>query len=166
MGTLVGNLLQFGRRHPPQISTIDVREELERTLDLIYYHLDKRGIEVVREFAPELPPVQADRQRLRQLFLNLFTNAADAMPQGGTLHLRASIENDNVLIEIGDTGTGIAAADLPKIMEPFYTTKPEGQGTGLGLAICQRIAHEHGGALELASDGPGRGANDKYLNKA
>ena len=160
MGNLVTNLLQFSRRSQKQISTVDIREEIEKTLELIYYHLRKNNIQVIREFATEVPGILADRQQLRQLFLNLFTNASDAMPKGGTLtiHVAAQPEGKKIFIEIADTGTGIPPEILPKVMEPFYTTKPEGKGTGLGLAICRRIAQEHRGTLDITSEGiPGKG---------
>jgi signal transduction histidine kinase len=109
----------------------------------------------VKEFAPAVPMIHADRQQLRQLFLNLFTNASDAMPQGGTLTLRVTAPPDErqLLIEIVDTGVGIPPDILPKVTEPFYTTKPEGRGTGMGLAICTRIVQEHRGKLEIMSEG-------------
>jgi PAS domain S-box-containing protein len=157
MGSLVANLLQFSRQQSQQVSTLDVREELEHAIELLHYHLRKRGIEVVRDFSAVVPAVQADRQRLRQVFLNLFANAADAMVHGGRLSIRVGGAAQCVAIDITDTGSGIAAADLPKVMEPFYTTKPEGSGTGLGLAICRRIMHEHHGELTITSPGPGRG---------
>lgn len=158
MGALVGNLLQFSRRATPQISSVDVREEIENTLELIYYSLRDRGITVSREFAPDMPMVRADRQQLRQLFLNLISNASDAMTQGGTLTLRAWPAGNQVIVEVADTGVGIPPENLPKIAETFFTTKPEGKGTGLGLSICRRIVQEHGGELDIASDGvPGRG---------
>ncbi|MBI3325340.1 MAG: hypothetical protein HYZ81_01360, partial [Nitrospinae bacterium] len=114
-------------------------------------------VTVVREFAPDVPMIHADRQQVRQVFLNLLTNASDAMPQGGTLTLRAAVGTLDagtpaVVIEFADTGVGIAPADLPKVMEPFFTTKPEGRGTGLGLPICRRIVQEHQGTLDIASE--------------
>jgi signal transduction histidine kinase len=160
MGTLVTNLLQFSRRSQPQISTVDVREEIERTFELIEYRLSKSNVKIIREFAPDTPCIHADRQRLRQLFLNLFTNAGDAMPQGGTLTVRvmARPEAKQVYIEIADTGVGIPPAILPKVTEAFFTTKPEGKGTGLGLAICRRVVQEHQGTFDIASEGiPGKG---------
>jgi signal transduction histidine kinase len=160
MGNLVTNLLHFSRRSQKQISTVDIRDEIEKTVELIHYHLRKNNIQVIREFAPEVPGILADRQKLRQLFLNLFTNASDAMPKGGTLTIRvaAQPEEKMVFIEIADTGTGIPPEILPKVMEPFYTTKPEGMGTGLGLAICRRIAQEHRGTIDITSEGiPGQG---------
>jgi PAS domain S-box-containing protein len=161
MANLVANLLQFSRRSQPQISTVDVREEIDKTLELIHYHLRKQRITVVREFADEPPIIQADRQHLRQLFLNLITNAGDAMPQGGTLTIRVSA-TDHVTVEIIDTGVGIAPEDLPRVIEPFFTTKPEGKGTGLGLPMCLRIAKEHGGKLKIASE-PGKGTTVRVV---
>ncbi|MEK7863021.1 MAG: ATP-binding protein, partial [Chloroflexota bacterium] len=158
MGALVANLLQFSRRAAHQISTLDLREEIARTLDLMHFHLRKCNVRLVQEIAPDLPMIQADRQLLRQVFLNLFTNACDAMPKGGTLTIRAAPANADVLIEVTDTGVGIPPEDLPKVTEPFYTTKPEGRGTGLGLAICRRVVQEHHGTLEVLSEGvPGKG---------
>jgi signal transduction histidine kinase/CHASE3 domain sensor protein len=151
MGSLVANLLQFSRRTHQQISTLDVPEEIENTLELIRHHLRNRHITVVREFPPDLPKVHADRQQLRQVFLNLFTNASDAMPDGGTLTLRVTA-NCGVVIEVCDTGTGIPAELLSQVREPFFTTKPDGKGTGLGLSICQRIVQEHQGRFELESE--------------
>jgi C4-dicarboxylate-specific signal transduction histidine kinase len=156
MGHLVANLLQFSRRGQTQISSVDIREELENTLALIYYHLRNHRIHVVQQFAPDVPMVHADRQQLRQVFLNLLTNASDAMPQGGTLTLGVTTglqasHVPAVVITCTDTGVGIAPEDMPKVMEPFFTTKPEGRGTGLGLPICRRIMHEHQGTMEISS---------------
>jgi signal transduction histidine kinase len=162
MGNLVSNLLQFSRRNQPQISTVNVCEEVERTLELVHYHLRKHHIAVAREFKPEGPLIHADRQQLRQLFLNLFTNASDAMPDGGTLTIRVirHSEEKQLCIEIADTGVGIPPEILLKVFEPFYTTKPEGKGTGLGLAICRRIAQAHNGTLNITSEGsPGNGTS-------
>ena len=94
-----------------------------------------------------------DRQQLRQVFLNLMTNASDAMPEGGLLTVRADVDIalGSVLVEFVDSGEGIAENDLKKIWQPFYTTKPEGKGTGLGLPICSRIIEEHGGEISLQS---------------
>ena len=160
MTILIANLLQFSRRSQPQISTVDICEEIEKALELIYYHLRKRNIVIWREFVKVAPRIHADRQQLRQLFLNLFTNASDAMPRGGTLTVRVTAppESKQVIIEVADTGTGISPEILPKVVEPFYTTKPEGEGTGLGLAICRRIVQEHNGTFDITSEGiPGKG---------
>lgn len=161
MGHLVANLLQFCRRGAGQSSTVDVPEELTKAVELIQHHLRKRLIDVVSEFSPDAPTIFADRQKLRQVFLNLLTNASDAMPQGGTLTLRIApgrLEGGDaaLVIEFADTGVGIPAEHLEKAMEPFFTTKEEGKGTGLGLAICRRIVQEHHGAIQIRS-GVGEG---------
>lgn len=159
MSDLVANLLQFSRRTGQQVSTLDVREEIEKTLELIHHHLRKHGIEVVRDFVSPAQMIIADRQQIRQLFLNLFTNATDAMPGGGSLTVKiAPAQNKQLTIEVVDTGTGIPPEVLPRVMDSFFTTKPEDKGTGLGLAICRRIVQEHHGNLELESEGvPGQG---------
>jgi PAS domain S-box-containing protein len=157
MATLVNNLLQFSRRSHRQVSTVDVGEEIVNTIEFVHYHLRNRRIEIVREFSPIVPSIQADRQQLRQLFLNLLTNAGDAMPDGGLLTLRVTPdgpvgEAGAVIIQFCDSGEGIAPDDLKKIWDPFFTTKPEGRGTGLGLAICRRIVEEHGGTIDIESE--------------
>jgi PAS domain S-box-containing protein len=154
MATLVNNLLQFSRRSHRQVSTLDPSEEIATSVEFVHYHLRSHNIEVVREFADGLPSIQADRQQLRQLFLNLLTNASDAMPQGGKLTVRAAsngLGDAAVAIDFADSGEGITAENLQKIWEPFFTTKPEGKGTGLGLAICRRIVEEHGGTISITS---------------
>ena len=156
MAHLVANLLQFSRPGQQQISTLDVHEELEKTLEIIQYVFRKNRIGVEQAFAAELPMIQADRQKLRQVFLNLIVNACDAMPQGGTLTVRATPGTlgdgaPAVVLEFLDTGCGIPPDILPRVMDPFFSTKPEGQGTGLGLAICRRIVQEHGGTVVISS---------------
>ena len=154
MATLVSNLLLFSRRSHRQISTVDLREELTNLLEFIQYHLRSHNIDIVNDCAPVLPTIQADRQQLRQVFLNLITNSSDAMPRGGTLTVRSRVGTMGggetaVVIEFSDTGIGVHTSDLPRLWEPFFTTKPEGKGTGLGLAICRRTVEEHRGTIEL-----------------
>lgn len=156
MGKLISRLLQFSRHSPPEISTLDIRREIENSLELIEYHLRAHNIEIVREFDEPLPGIHGDRQQLRQVLLNLVTNASDAMPQGGklTAQVRSADSESGVTginIELTDSGSGIAPADLEKIWEPFYTTKPEGKGTGLGLAISRRAIEAHHGTLSIQS---------------
>src|SRR4029079_14619484 len=114
-----------------------------------------------------------DRQKLRQVFLNLLTNASGAMPKAGTLTLRIAPTKlgdlkpgvdgrPAVLIDFADTGAGIPAEHLDRIMEPFFTTKEEGKGTGLGLPICRRVVEEHGGRIELLSE-VGRGTTVRLV---
>jgi signal transduction histidine kinase len=156
MASLVSNLLQFSRRSHQQISSLDLRAELRDSLEFIQYHLHSRKIDIVQDLADDLATIQADRQQLQQMFLNLLTNASDAMPEGGTLTVRAlpgTFENGGaaVVIEFSDTGIGISQEDLPKLWEAFFTTKQAGKGTGLGLPICRRTVEEHHGTINIES---------------
>ncbi len=157
MGVLVANLLQFSRRGADELSTVDVRDELLKSPELVQHHLRKRAITVRQEVAADTPAIYADRQKMRQVFLNLLTNACDAMPQSGTLTLRAAaatMEGGQIAarLEVSDTGQGIPAENLEKVLEPFFTTKEEGKGTGLGLAICRRVVQDHDGILQIGSE--------------
>jgi signal transduction histidine kinase len=86
------------------------------------------------------------------VFLNLFLNARDAMPQGGWLSVTASVENGEAVVDVADSGVGIPAEHIGRIYDPFFTTKPEGRGTGLGLSVTYGIVKEHGGTLTCESD--------------
>ncbi len=157
MARLITNLLQFSRQAPDQVSTVDVAGEVVKTSELADHHLRRRGVTTAFHFDTNVPPVHADRLKLRQLLLNLYTNAADAMPHGGTLTTRLFPRFDptgrtEVVIEVADTGVGIPAEQLPRVMDPFFTTKEEGKGTGLGLAICRRIVHDHKGTIHIDSE--------------
>jgi PAS domain S-box-containing protein len=157
MANLVGNLLQFSRRSQKQISTVDLGAEVTKSLEFIKYHLRRHRINIVNDCAAVLPSVQADREQLRQVFLNLITNASDAMPGGGTLTVRSRAGETAggqkaVVIEFSDTGNGVKTGDLPRLWEPFFTTKPEGKGTGLGLAICRRTVEEHRGTIVIETE--------------
>jgi two-component system, LuxR family, sensor kinase FixL len=157
MARLVANLLQFSRAGRDQVSTVDVCEEITRTIELTEHHCRRRGIRIEPDFARAVPMIYADRQQLRQVFLNLFTNAADAMPTGGRLMPRVRTgelpeAQPAVVVEVADTGVGIPAEYLARVSEPFFTTKEDGKGTGLGLAICRRIVRQHQGRLEIESE--------------
>jgi signal transduction histidine kinase len=156
MARLVGNLLHFSRPGRDQVSTVDISEEITKTAELTEYHLRKQQIQLQMDFAPHVPTIHADRQHLRQVFLNLFTNAVDAMQAGGQLTVRTRPTElpsgvAAVTIEVSDTGVGIPSEHLNRVSEPFFTTKEEGKGTGLGLAICKRIVRQHNGTLEIES---------------
>jgi two-component system, NtrC family, sensor kinase len=121
----------------------------------------QRGVQVVMGLSPQLPEVSADGEQLRQVLLNLVTNALDAMPEGGQLSLRTrpvfgAHGKAHVQVQIADTGLGIPREDLRRIFDPFFTTKGPGRGTGLGLAICQRMVKAHKGSIEVQSE-QGRG---------
>ncbi|MCJ7663797.1 MAG: ATP-binding protein, partial [Desulfobacterales bacterium] len=153
----VKNLLSFTRQPKPQLKAVDTNSIL---VDLIYlgepwFHT--RGVELSSSLAPDLPLVLGDPTYLQTLFLNLITNALDAMPNGGLLTIKtqeafppSSSENGRWMkISITDTGIGITEESKKRIFDPFYTTKKIGEGGGLGLAICEKIVKEHFGRLEV-----------------
>jgi two-component system NtrC family sensor kinase len=109
-----------------------------------------RAIEVDADL-PFAATLEGDPQKLQQVFLNLFLNAADAMTEGGTLRVSMSESTDGVEILVADSGRGIPEAALSRIFEPFFSTKPAGQGSGLGLMVAQGIVQEHGGSIAASS---------------
>jgi len=153
---IIHTLLQIA--HPRRWSHEDVPLDalIEQSLSFVGEKLAGRGIEVKRSLAEDVV-VTGDRERLQQLLLNLFLNAADAMPDGGQLRVELSESEGSIEVRVADTGPGIEAADLPRIFEPFFTTKEAGQGNGLGLMVCKGIVTDHGGEIAVES-GPGRGA--------
>ena len=127
---------------------------VEETLLLLKHHDRFKVLTLKREFADGLLPVLASKDQLLQVFMALMLNAADAMEARGTLTVRTSrhaTRGDEVVIAFSDTGTGIPKGDIPKIFEPFYTTKSQGRGTGLGLSICYTIIADHHGRIEVDS---------------
>jgi len=135
---------------------VDVENELEAVLTLVEKDYTLENITIVRRFEGNLPPISGDRDRLRQVYLNLIHNARQAMNRGGTLTLetRKGVEEKETWIQIGftDTGCGIKKEHLDKMFEPFFTTKPEGQGTGMGLAVVHGIIESHRGTISVQSE--------------
>jgi signal transduction histidine kinase len=153
ISTLVGAAKQYSQMDRAAHADIDVKEGLISTV-IMLGHKIKSGppVTLVKEFAPDLPTVPAHPAELNQVWTNLIDNALQAMPDGGTLTIRTSLDGDCVLVEIGDTGAGVPPELRDKIFEPFFTTKPVGEGTGLGLDICYRvITQRHGGDLRVVS---------------
>jgi signal transduction histidine kinase len=114
-------------------------------------HKLRKGVTVKRDFAADLPRVQANGSELNQVWTNLIDNAADVMKDGGKLGVRAVRDNDYVLVEISDNGPGIPEEIQSKIFEPFFTTKGVGEGTGLGLDIAYRIIKKIKGLITVKS---------------
>ena len=124
------------------------------------YELRTGNITVVREFAAELPPIMADAHQLQQVFVNILSNARQAIEpvqREGRVVLRTRVQGEQVFIEFEDNGPGIRPEHLARIFDPFFTTKPVGKGTGLGLSLCYGIVQEHGGRI-TARSGRGQGA--------
>ncbi len=156
----VKSLLSFTRQPKPQLKSLEVNEVLEELIHLSEPWFLARNIKLAKHLSPNLPPILGDPTQLQTLFLNLITNALDAMPKGGVLAINtrqrlsspSSQEGRWLEIAMTDTGIGITEESKKRIFEPFFTTKRMGEGTGLGLAICEKIVKEHSGRIELESE--------------
>jgi two-component system, NtrC family, sensor kinase len=157
---IVNNLLNFSRTSGTEIGDVDVNKVIADTLALLEHQFKVGKIEVQNTLTAALPAIQGNSGRLQQVFLNLFLNAKDAMPGGGTLRV-ATLNGDRVSVSVSDTGSGIAPEHIQRIYDPFFTTKNsprEGQprGTGLGLSVTYGIIQEHAGKIRVESN-PGAG---------
>lgn len=174
---IVQSLLDFARTPSGEMVPLDINEVLLTSLGLVKDQSMFHGIEIETAFAAGLPQVKGDRSRLEQVFLNLFINASDSMPEGGNLTVATKLISrfpsnrqeetemericllaspHTVKITISDTGKGIDRAYLSHIFEPFFTTKDPGKGTGLGLSIAYGIVRKHDGFIDVESE-PGKG---------
>ncbi|HEX8456008.1 MAG TPA: ATP-binding protein [Pyrinomonadaceae bacterium] len=155
---IVNNLLNFSRTgNATEFGEVDVNRVLDDTLQLLEPQLRQSQIEIVRDYDTTLPHAYGNAGKLQQVFTNLLLNARDAIPDGGRITLSTATEdNDSVIIHVADTGIGIAAENVARIYDPFFTTKGVGRGTGLGLAVSYGIVQEHSGHIAVNS-APGRG---------
>lgn len=152
---ILAALLSFSRPSEIHKESCDLTALLEESVALVSIQARAKGVEVRTAFPPGPVVVNADKSQIKQLFLNVFLNAVQAMDGGGTLTVDGVLlENGKTLVRVSDTGPGIAEEDLEKVFDPFFTTKKG--GTGLGLSICYTIVKAHGGEIELRSR-PGEG---------
>jgi len=182
--TIVGDLLTMSAMKDFHPAVEDYNGTVLRALHLVQNQLDATHVEVVLELAAVRLQVEIDRNKVQQVFINLFINAKQAMPSGGTLTLRTrlvgpgdsesrhdpifhkfSSEQPLAVAEVQDTGTGIKPEDLRRIFDPFFTTKPPGEGNGLGLPVAKRIIDLHGGAIDL-NNVPGGGVVARVILRA
>ena len=154
---IIKGLLDFARQSQPEKKVSDLLKVLAKTINLVEHHKDFKNIEIIRDFDEAIPPLMFDQDQLQQVFMNLIVNAQEAMPEGGTLYIRArlDIQLERIEIKIKDTGPGMDEETMTKIFDPFFTTKE--MGTGLGLSISMGIIQNHGGILEVKS-APGEGS--------
>jgi signal transduction histidine kinase len=157
---IVRELVTFAATNHPDKRDESMNRIIDRALGLVKYELARGQVSVVRELNPEVPPVPLDANKIEQALINLFLNAVQAMPEGGTLTVRTSwrgapieagsvsqVEGE-VTVEVLDTGEGIPLDQVRRIFDPFVTLKPSGKGTGLGLSVTRRIVELHGGKIE------------------
>jgi signal transduction histidine kinase len=158
---VIGELLEFSRPGDLALAPEDLHAIVDRALSLVKLEMRRHHVDVVRQFCEALPALPMDKNKIEQVLVNIFMNAIQVMPQGGTLTVRTSVTGAGqdapraLTAEIDDTGPGIPDAYLTKIFEPFFTTKPAGQGTGLGLCVARQIIQLHGGTIELGNRAEG-----------
>ena len=151
---IVNGLLALSRPAAPGTGDrthVDVNIVVTDVLALLEHQLETHRIKARRELSDQPALVLGMEHKLQQVFLNLFLNAKDAMPKGGWLSVSTRVEGGRVLVEVGDTGSGIPSEHLARIYDPFFTTKAIAQGTGLGLSITYGIVRDHDGSIDCTS---------------
>jgi two-component system NtrC family sensor kinase len=158
---IVGKLLTFARQNPTERIPSDINQVILDTVELRRYPLRMQEVELSIRLAEGLPQVWADPFQLQQVFINLLSNAEQAVVSHDgpirRIEVRSEQRDREIVVIVSDSGSGIAPEHLAHIFNPFYTTKPRGVGTGLGLSISFGIVREHGGSIQ-ASSPPGQGA--------
>jgi two-component system NtrC family sensor kinase len=151
-GATVANLLDFTRRDKEEFEQIYIRDVLERTLKLMANEISLSKVQLDLDLVDNLPSIMGNQNNLQQVFLNLFLNALQAMPDGGKLIVRTNAENESLRVTISDTGVGIPKENINSIFDPFFTTKEMGKGTGLGLSVSYGIIQKHRGSITVESE--------------
>jgi histidine kinase len=162
---IINHMRQFARKSDMKLAPIDVHTVLESAFEIFSQQLKVRGIDIQRSFSPDLPPINADPDRLEQVFINLLLNARDAIEERCARHpagremekkirLTTGLDGERVFVEVCDSGVGIPTHIAHKIFEPFFTTKEVGKGTGLGLSISYGIVKDCGGIIDAVPNSP------------
>ncbi|MBI4639620.1 MAG: GHKL domain-containing protein, partial [Candidatus Tectomicrobia bacterium] len=166
MHRLLKSLSEFSGPERPHLEYLDIHQSLSQVLAFVVKEAEGRKVKIETDFRESLP-ISADHKKLKQVFLNFFKNALEAMPEGGRLSVKTRLasgdfseKKSGMTIQISDTGVGIAQEEIDFIFRPFYSTKKG--GTGLGLSFCQRIIEEHGGEITVDSQ-IGRGTTFTIL---
>ncbi len=154
--TVIHNLLSFSRQASPSFSEEDMNIVIEESLAMVEHQLNLQNIEVIRDYSRRIPKVSVDGNQIKEVFINIFINAADAMKDGGTITLTTTAgtgKNGQPCVEVAitDTGTGIPEEILENVFDPFFTTKRNSGGTGLGLSVTKGIIDRHHGSIVINS---------------
>ncbi|MDP2654317.1 MAG: PAS domain S-box protein [Candidatus Omnitrophota bacterium] len=159
MAKIIKDLSSFARASRGEFAVLNLNEAMDSSFSFITHQLELKGIRIRRNYSAKPLQVFGNAEQIKQVVLNIVTNAGDAMPDGGTLEIttRESQDGKNIFIEFSDSGSGVKKEDLPKIFDPFFTTKPPGKGVGLGLSVSLGIVQNHKGEILVDSE-PGRGS--------
>jgi len=152
LAEMLRNMLSFSKPEEEKRRPVKINELIEGILLVMDKQMREANIKVETDFHEEIPEVMASTNQMRQVLLNMFKNAKEAMPKGGTLTVRTGREDKHVLIHIEDTGVGIPEEIRDKIFEAFFTTKQRVKGVGLGLSVCYGIIRDHGGEIRVESE--------------
>jgi signal transduction histidine kinase len=150
---IVADLLGFARNSQAFSETVDVNASIRKVVNLVEHIFFLKRIKVCTLLDDNLPPFIGDEARLKQVWLNLLNNAADAVATDGNIFVQSRLrpEGQSFEVSVTDTGTGVAKVNLSKVFDPFFTTKEVGKGTGLGLSVSFGIIKDHGGVISVAS---------------
>jgi two-component system NtrC family sensor kinase len=151
LAEMLRKMLSFSKPDQEERKPVDINTVLDEILLLTQKQLQENDIQLSVSFTDNLPRVNASTNQLRQVFLNMISNAKDAMPNGGTLTIKTREEHNNILIEISDTGVGMKEEDVNKIFDAFFTTKDSVKGVGLGLSVCYGFIKDHAGDIKVKS---------------
>jgi signal transduction histidine kinase len=157
--TVIKGLLNFSRSEKLALVSMDLNSVIEESLVLVRHEFTKHNISLEKNLAGGLPQVGLDQGKVKQVFINMFMNAIQAMGSDGSLTVKTSVRpaDKSVGVQIEDTGSGIPEDKLDKLFEPFFTTKPVGSGTGLGLSVSKNIIELHGGTIKIGNRTDARG---------
>jgi len=161
MAKIVNDFSSFSRESKGEFTELNLNEAIDDTLNFSISRIKQKRIQLIKEYEDNLPSVYGEKTELQQVILNMITNALDAMTEGGTFNIKTSSrDNNNIIMEFIDNGSGIEKYKLDRIFDPFYTTKRPGKGTGLGLSISYKIIEKHEGKISAESE-PGQGTKFK-----
>jgi len=157
LSEMLRNMLSFSKPEEEKRRPIKINELIEGILLVMEKQMKESNIKVETSLYPNISEIMASTNQMRQVMLNLFKNAKEAMPKGGTLTVKTVLEGDKILIHIKDTGMGIPEEIRDKVFEAFFTTKQKVKGVGLGLSVCYGIIKDHDGEIKVDSE-EGKGA--------
>jgi two-component system, NtrC family, sensor kinase len=149
---VVHNMLSYARKMEPRLEDVDVNDTVNQTITILENYARNNNIDIQTDLADDLPIIAGDQAQLQQVFLNLITNAIDAIGKNGLIEVKSRCTGSQIHVNIKDDGPGLTEDKLKKVFDPFYTTKESGKGTGLGLWVSYSIIEKMGGAINVSSE--------------